>query len=181
MNPCYHVTHLRPSATKARLNPPLPPLRLTCSSSEGQRKINELISDRGNVSDTAAFLSPSSCNDHHFLLSTQPPTLSQQDILNQSGGRTCLSPPVFPLIPVRKVKTSLFQNSGTKGGFVGKCGVYCTFVSSILCYFIVLYRILPKNNNLFKGAMQLKRIFNPDSINQQMRLKLQEHDDHSLQ
>ena len=108
-NPCYHVTHLStPKLNWASLSLLSSSSSSSSSSSEGHREINELIADRGNVCDTAAFLSPSSCNDHHFLLSTQPLTLTAG--YSESVWRTYLPfTPIFlaalpSLIPVVRWK-----------------------------------------------------------------------------
>ena len=113
-----------PSSPCSPPPPRPPPLWLTeRSSSEGHREINELIADRGNVCDTAAFLSPSSCNDHHFLLSTQPLTLTAGYC--ESVWRTYLPfTPIFlaalpSLIPVVRWKPH-YSKFEIHGGFGDK-------------------------------------------------------------
>lgn len=112
-----------PSSPCSPPPPRPPPLWLTERSSEGHREINELIADSGNVCDTAAFLSPSSCNDHHFLLSTQPLTLTAG--YSESVWRTYLPfTPIFlaalpSLIPVVRWKPH-YSKFEIHGGFGDK-------------------------------------------------------------
>lgn len=130
---------------------------LTDCSSEGQRKINELIADRGNVSDTAAFLSSSSCNHHHFLLSTQPPTLSLQVPLSRSGGHTCHRPsPIFLPLLLSSGENLIIPHVRTTQGFrgfgefgvtaesaVSLVGVHCVHARVFFTYYRFSY-----NNHL---------------------------------
>ncbi len=140
---------------------------LTDLSSEGQQNINELMADRGNVSDTEAFLSLSSCNDHHFLLSTALPTRSQQVILNHFGGHTCLSPNIFlsallTLIPVVRWKShySKFERHRGFGDpacllWIRGCGVHCGHTRALFS----LKRFSSKNTeNFWKVAAALTNL-----------------------
>lgn len=126
---------------------------LTDLFSEGQRKINELIADRGNVSDTAAFLSPSSCNHHHhFLFSTQSThtlSLSRSFWIGLEDIPAAVHPPFFSPSGCLEVKTSLFQMWEPQGilgiqriwGYstvcceFRQCGVHCVLVKVVFSYY----------------------------------------------
>lgn len=123
LNPCYQVKHLSPSATKgiqvlllSAFLLILLLLHLRDSSSEGHQKINELITDRGNVSDTAPSCLPPPIMIIIFSY-LRSGCLSQQDIPNESGGHTCLSPFIFLITLLSFIPVIIWKSHYSKSGY----------------------------------------------------------------
>lgn len=95
---------------------PPPPLHLRDSSSEGHQKINELITDRGNVSDTAPSCLPPPIMIIIFSY-LRSGCLSQQDIPNESGGHTCLSPFIFLITLLSFIPVIIWKSHYSKSGY----------------------------------------------------------------
>ena len=110
------------------------------------------------MSDTVAFPSPSSRNDHHFLLSTQWPSLTAG--YSESVWRTYLSFTIYfslftllSLYPCN-VKTSLFQ-MWFPGGIKGYSSfsalrqhlVHCLHTRAVYCLYRNIYFLRNMNFN----------------------------------
>lgn len=122
LNPCYHVMHLSPSATKAKLNPPLSGLLLLPDWLTRPLKVTGRLMSWSLTEEMCPTLRPSRLPPPVMIIIfsyLHSRRLSQQVIRNQSGGHTCLSPPIslsaaLSLIPVVRWKPhyTTFENHG---------------------------------------------------------------------